>query len=454
MRRTTRPARARWRAYLARSDGPDATLVFGAMRDKDVGGHPRAAAAAGCARDLHDGGHAAGARRRRARGARATSRRHGAPSIESITDRRRGRCAACRAGATRRRRRIHLSGRPPAWYSSLIPRMHERARIVLRADIRCCGPSIPHPLRSSLESARRCVARARRRRRRDHAICKDPQIQNLTGIRFPVKNEQGVEQMRMMLTGTPERPVQIDCDDMQLFGRSDGGLRPARSVVATGNVAVRVRRQPHRRRAARVRHQDADRHVLQRGRHVSSANRVDRSLFGTQEPDAYVLGRGDPQARAGQLQDRPAAVHDLRPADAALGDGRRIVTLKVDDYALLKNRSCGQGRAGDVPADLLLPDPGGRSRHRVPAADLRHLARSGDSRSATRSSGRSAAARTRPSRTTGSRRPARASAANTATCSAPGTAATHSSTCSNEQRGRIPAGRRRRCERPARRAAT
>lgn len=48
----------------------------------------------------------------------------------------------------------------------------------------------------------------------DLAGCKNPVIENLSGIRFPVKNEQGVEEMRMILTGSAERPVRIDCDEI------------------------------------------------------------------------------------------------------------------------------------------------------------------------------------------------------------------------------------------------
>jgi len=38
----------------------------------------------------------------------------------------------------------------------------------------------------------------------DLANCKNPHIENLKGVRFPVKNEQGVEEMRLILTGAPD----------------------------------------------------------------------------------------------------------------------------------------------------------------------------------------------------------------------------------------------------------
>ena len=42
---------------------------------------------------------------------------------------------------------------------------------------------------------------------------------------------------------------------------------------------------------------------------------------------------------------------------------------------LQQRRRRGEGRAGVLPADALLPDPGRRPRHRVPDADLRRVAR-------------------------------------------------------------------------------
>ena len=49
--------------------------------------------------------------------------------------------------------------------------------------------------------------------------------------------------------------------------------------------------------------QDADRDVLQRVRHRQPASAaIDRSLFGTQEPDAYFWGDDDREARAQELR--------------------------------------------------------------------------------------------------------------------------------------------------------
>ena len=106
----------------------------------------------------------------------------------------------------------------------------------------------------------------------------------------------------------------------------------------------------------------------------------------------------------------------------------------------------GEERADDVPADFLLPDPGGQPRDRLPDADLRSRRRRAGSRSATRSSGRSPAARTRRSITTGSRRPGRASAASTATSCGPGSAGNSRFSMLNEHETTyVQPGRRRTC---------
>ena len=132
--------------------------------------------------------------------------------------------------------------------------------------------------------------------------------------------------------------------------------------------------QPNLGRAARVRHQDQDRGVL-RGRRRRRARRSVRPQLlrypGTRRD---VPRPGDSQDRARQVPDRRRRLHDLRPADAALGDG-----LGLGDDQPRRLRAAeehgvpGQERPVVLHADLLLPDPGRRPRDRLPPADLRHL---------------------------------------------------------------------------------
>lgn len=170
----------------------------------------------------------------------------------------------------------------------------------------------------------------------DLAGCKDPRIENLTGIRFPVKNEQGVEEMRMILTGSPERPVRIDCDDMQLFGDQIEVFN-GHQVVATGNVLFVS--STNRITAERLVFDTKTKTgtFYNAAGQVGMAGRVDRSMFGTQEPDAYFRGE---------------EIHKLAPDTYKIVHGAFTtcvqptprwelvagsVTLKVDDHALLTN---------------------------------------------------------------------------------------------------------------------
>ena len=151
---------------------------------------------------------------------------------------------------------------------------------------------------------------------------------------------------------------------------------------------------------------------------------VDRSMFGHAGTGRVVPGRGDPQARPQEIQDRPRRLHHVRAADAALGNGGRLGhpearRPRAADELLLRVKGVPvmylpifyyPVQEDDRATGFLMPVYGtvDDSRGR---------------RSATRSSGRSAAARTRRSCTTGIRRPVRATAASTATSWAAATAA-------------------------------
>ena len=65
---------------------------------------------------------------------------------------------------------------------------------------------------------------------------------------------------------------------------------------------------------------------------------IDRSLFGTQEPDALFWGETIEKLGPKTYQITQRRLHDLRAADAALGDGRRArSTLTLEKRAVLKN---------------------------------------------------------------------------------------------------------------------
>jgi LPS-assembly protein len=170
----------------------------------------------------------------------------------------------------------------------------------------------------------------------DISNCKNPHVENLTGIRFPVKNDQGIEEMRMILTGAPDRPVRIDCEDMHLSA-DQMEIFDGHQVVATGNVLFES--QTNRIASERLEFDTKTRTgtFFNASGTVSMANRVDRSMFGTQEPDAMF--RGEEVHKLGP--DTYKIVHGafttcVQPTprwDIVAGS----VTLKVNDHALLTN---------------------------------------------------------------------------------------------------------------------
>ena len=98
-----------------------------------------------------------------------------------------------------------------------------------------------------------------------------------------------------------------------------------------------------------------------------------RSMFGTLEPDVYFYGEAIEKIGPDKYRITQRRLHDLRAADAAVGDRQRHAPRSTShDYAhAQQRRDPREGRAGVLPADAVLPDPGRRSRDRVPDADLR-----------------------------------------------------------------------------------
>ena len=96
---------------------------------------------------------------------------------------------------------------------------------------------------------------------------------------------------------------------------------------------LRVEGEPHRGRPAGVQHQDEApaRSTTPRAR-CRSTTKVERSMFGTQEPDAYFYGETIEKIGRDEVPDQQGRLHDVRAADAAVGDhdqqrhadGRRV----------------------------------------------------------------------------------------------------------------------------------
>ena len=140
----------------------------------------------------------------------------------------------------------------------------------------------------------------------------------------------------MILTGAPDRPVRIDCDDMHLSA-DQMEVFDGHQVVATGNVLFES--ETNRIASERLEFDTKTRTgtFYNASGTVSMANRVDRSMFGTQEPDAMF--RGDEVHKLGP--DTYKIVHGafttcVQPTprwEMVAGS----VTLKVNDHAFLTN---------------------------------------------------------------------------------------------------------------------
>jgi LPS-assembly protein len=142
---------------------------------------------------------------------------------------------------------------------------------------------------------------------------------------------------RHIFTGTPERTWQIDCDDMQFFADSIEVL-PAQSLIrATGHVLFVS--GGNRISADRMEFNTSDRTgtFYQASGTLSLGERADRSLFGTQEPEAMFYG--DEVHKIGPEKYRlvrgafTTCVQPTPRWELVTGSA----TIALDNYALLRN---------------------------------------------------------------------------------------------------------------------
>jgi LPS-assembly protein len=151
------------------------------------------------------------------------------------------------------------------------------------------------------------------------------------------KEVAGRTERVLVLTGQGAVPVQIDCDDTQFFADFAEIYPDSHRIVATGNVKVGT--PTSYISAERVEFDTRARTgtFYQANGMASLGDRVDRSMFGTQEPDAMFRGR---------------EIHKLGPKKYKIVEGAftscvqptprwEVVSgsaeINLDDYALLKN---------------------------------------------------------------------------------------------------------------------
>jgi LPS-assembly protein len=166
--------------------------------------------------------------------------------------------------------------------------------------------------------------------------CRVSQLQGATQEALS-KEIDGKTETVLVLTGSGALAVRVDCDETQFYADFVEIYQDRNRVVATGNVTVVSSNS--RISAERVEFNTKSRTGTFYVAHgwVSLGDRVDRSMFGTQEPDAMFRGR---------------EIHKIGPKKYRIVDGAfstcmqptprwemvsGSATLTLDDYVLLKN---------------------------------------------------------------------------------------------------------------------
>ena len=165
------------------------------------------------------------------------------------------------------------------------------------------------------------------------------------------KEVDGRTERILVLTGRGAIPVQVDCDDMQFFADFAEIYPDSHRIVATGNVKVGT--PTSLITAERMEFDTKTRTGTFYNAHgmASLGERVDTSMFGTQEPDAIFWGE---------------EIHKLGPKKYRIVDGGfttcvqptprwEVVSGSVDAQprrlrAAQELGLPGEGRAADVPA--------------------------------------------------------------------------------------------------------
>jgi LPS-assembly protein len=170
----------------------------------------------------------------------------------------------------------------------------------------------------------------------DLAGCKVSEVQSATQNFFVKQSDAGKERIQV-LTGVGAVSVRVDCDDMQFFADFAEVHLDRHRVVATGNV---VFVSPSSRIAAERMEFDTKSRTgvfYNASGMASMGDRVDRSLFGTQEADALFRGREihkiGPKTYKVVHGEFTTCVQPTPRWQIAAGS----VTLELDDHALLKN---------------------------------------------------------------------------------------------------------------------
>jgi LPS-assembly protein len=139
------------------------------------------------------------------------------------------------------------------------------------------------------------------------------------------------------LYGTPEQAVRIDCDDMQFFADYMEIFKKSDTIAARGNVVFVS--GTNRIAADRTEFNTKTRtgtFYNARGS-ASIANRAEKSMFGTQEPDAFFWGEEVRKLGPRKYQIKRGGLTTCLQPTPRWEISSRSFTVTLDEYALLTN---------------------------------------------------------------------------------------------------------------------
>ena len=259
---------------------------------------------------------------------------------------------------------LDVFDRPPAWYSSLIPaaahpRMF-RLSLSFLLCVLCHWALVPAPALAQVTMTG----------------CKSDALQSQVTVQHDANH--------WTLTGTAARPIQIDCDDMQLFAntvelstrRRAASLPPGDVAFVSGESRISAERLDYDTRAKTGSSTTSRAPLVLRDKGAARAVR----RAGTER---VFLGRrtaspGPEEVSASSAAASPRACSRRRAGMSVGLDHAEPRRLRAPEERGLPR----QGRAGAVPADLLLPAGRRRPVDRLPDADLRLVDAAGQSMSA------------------------------------------------------------------------
>ena len=144
-------------------------------------------------------------------------------------------------------------------------------------------------------------------------------------------------QNHSLFMGDVTVPVQIDCDEMQFFADRMEIFHDTDLVMASGHVVfvsggnrISAERMEFNTRTRTGTFYNAD-------GTATLGDRVDRSMFGTQEPDAYFWGEELQKLGPKKYKITRGGFTTCVQPTPRWAMGSRSITLNLDDYALLTN---------------------------------------------------------------------------------------------------------------------